>query len=167
MIPINEVILHLLVPLIFIRIVSLFYKLDKRVILFLSTFTLIPDIDFFFGWHRATLHNLFFGAFLVILAVIVFRKSHSKIKTALIGSYFFLSHIVLDDFFVAWLYPFQKFHYSLLNGHTTSLEAMNAARPHFSNEYILIGIIAAVIVYSLLFYEAYFRKNARQSKEQT
>ncbi|MEK6974549.1 MAG: hypothetical protein AABW41_04920 [Nanoarchaeota archaeon] len=158
MILINEIVLHLLVPLVVIRIFSLFYKLDKKAMLFLSTFTLIPDIDFFIGWHRATFHNLFFGAFLVLISLLFF-KNYSKIKTALIGSYFFLSHIVLDGFFIAWFYPIQRFHYDLFTGATSTLKAMNDARPHFSNQYILIGITAAIIVYALLIYEAYFRKN--------
>ena len=159
--------IHLLVPLIIIRIITLFYNLDKKVILFLSTFTLIPDIDFFIFWHRATFHNLFFGTFLVILAMVLI-KNYSKLKIALVGSYFFLSHIILDGFFVDLFYPIQKFHYNIFTGKKITLEAMNAAKPHFSIEVQLIGIIGTILIYSLLIYEIYYHKiknkqNAKQN----
>ena len=161
---INEVILHLLVPLAFIRIIAMFYELDLKLILLLSTYSLVPDIDFFVFWHRATFHNLFFGALIVIIAVLLLKKYFSKTKIALVGSFFFLSHIVLDNFYVDWFYPFEKTHFNPFTGATLSLKAMNDARPHFSQEYILVGIFAFLLTYLLLTYEAFFRKNVKTDK---
>ena len=160
----SEAIIHLLVPLVIILIVSFFYKLDKKMILILSIFSLLPDIDFFMGWHRATFHNLFFGVILVIIAVLVLKKYYSKAKIALVGSYFFLSHLVLDGFLVAWFYPFQQFHYNPFTGTKVTLEQMNAIRPHYPIKYFFIEILFILLIYLILGYFFYFKNNNNKTK---
>ncbi len=155
---------HLLVPLIVIRLVSLYYKLDKKLILILSTFALIPDFDFFFGWHRALFHNLFFGIIIVLLAVLVLKKYYKKSHIVLLGSFFFISHDILDNFMVAWLYPFVKYHFNPFTMKHVSLQAMNAAKPLITTEAALFGLIGLMVIYSLLAYEIY-RENAKKSKK--
>lgn len=159
-----DAIYHLLVPLIIIRLLAIFYEIDKKLILITSIFALIPDIDFFFWWHRATLHNLFFGLILVILAILILKKYFNKKHIALLGGFFFLSHDILDHFMVAWLYPFIKYHFNPFTMKTTSLIAMNAAKPSITIEAALFGFIGLIIIYGLLIYEIY-RENAKKSKK--
>lgn len=159
-----EAIVHLLVPLVVMRVVAYFYDMDKKLILMLSTFAIFPDIDFFVFWHRATFHNLFFGALLIVVAILLLKKYYGKAKIIVIGALFFLSHSILDKFTIAWFYPMQQFHYNLLTGAKISLQTMNDLKPDFSLQYKLTEIFVVLIIYLILIYEAYFyKKNAKKT----
>lgn len=158
----TEALFHFLVPLTIIRLVTLFYYIDKKLIVILSTFALVPDVDFFIIHHRALTHNLFFGALLVALAVIFLKKYFNKYHIIIIGSFFFLSHIVLDGYLVAWFYPIQQFHYNPFTGATASLQAMDSMKPNYPLSYFLAAIGLVIFIYSILIYESYFRnKNVK------
>ena len=148
----TEAILHILIPLITIVLISKIFKLelDFKLLVTLSIISIIPDLDSFVFWHRATFHNLFFGAFLVLISALFLKKYYGKLKIALIAAYYFLSHIVLDGFYIAWLYPFQKFHYNLLTGATRTLQEVNDPKYKYPEFVIYIEIFMTIFIYFVL-----------------
>lgn len=127
-------IFHLLIPIAILRL----FRVNKKVVFFLSPITLLPDVDhigIFLGlnWTRALFHNIFFGI-LLILVLIVFKqllKNYSSViksksiiakgikyfskydtkKTIFIASFMYVSHLLLDYEGVALLWPFSKVFY--------------------------------------------------------
>lgn len=150
-------VLHLLIPIIILRVLVLFgVKLDKKLILLLSPIALLPDIDFFIFYHRATFHNLFFGVFLVVLAYLLFRKNYPKKQILFIASFFFISHLLLDYGSVMWFYPFQTATINFL-GNKVTLEALQIL-PHYSFQYILKGALEVAALIALLAIEIKFER---------
>ena len=148
----TEAILHVLIPLIFIVLVSKIFKLglDFKLLAILSVVAIIPDLDSFVFWHRATFHNLFFGVLLVLISILLLKKYYGKFKTGLITAYYFLSHIALDSFYIAWLYPFQKFHYNLITGATRTLQEVNDPKYKYPEFVMYIEILSIIFIYLVL-----------------
>ena len=102
-------ILHLLLP----TSILLLLRMEKRLFL-LAPIALIPDLDYFTGiYHRALLHNVFFGALLLLAVYFSFGK-----KPALVSAFLFLSHLVLDfdDTGVGYFFPLSQDAYGFSHG---------------------------------------------------
>lgn len=149
----NSPILHYLIPLVVILIINHLArnKIDKRLILLLSPLALIPDIDYLIFYHRATFHTIFFGIFIVSMAVITLKKYFKPWKTAAAGSFFFLMHLVLDRGEVIWFYPFTNIGYSFV-GHRITLEGLQIV-PHFPLKWWLINASGVLLLFALFLIE--------------
>ncbi|HII29687.1 TPA: hypothetical protein HA317_01330 [Candidatus Woesearchaeota archaeon] len=95
-----DAIVHFLVPVVLCRLA----RVDKRLTLLLSPIALIPDLDYFVFAHRVTFHNIFFGALLVGIAVLLLRKWFDPGLVFGIAAFMFCTHLLLDGV-VAYLYP--------------------------------------------------------------
>lgn len=85
-----EPLFHIIIPTLLLLV--LFPKLDKKMILMLSPFSVITDIGHFIpGTHRVVFYNIFF---LILILLIVFIMA-GKLPT-LIAGYFLISHYILD-----------------------------------------------------------------------
>ena len=146
----SQAILHFLIPLLTLRLL----KFNKKLVLSLSFLSVIQDLDFFIFLHRATFHNLFVGATLVLTSILVLKKYHKKMRIIFVGSFFFLSHLFLDKV-VAWLYPLIKINFGFSDGKftTVTIESMQLYKPNFSLEFKLFQIIGLLLVFSLLLLE--------------
>lgn len=94
---------HILIPLFILLIFSDKLNLSKKMIIILSFFAMVPDIDIF-SFHRADLHNVFS---LALISICVYLITKNK-KTWGISAYYLYSHAILDTFVqgVFLLYPF-------------------------------------------------------------
>jgi membrane-bound metal-dependent hydrolase YbcI (DUF457 family) len=86
--------------------------MDKKTILLLSVFALLPDVDALFGMHRMVLHSIFIV--IIPLALYVISRKHKLIFILI--AYSLLSHILLDLAYpgVSLLYPVmdERFYFS-------------------------------------------------------
>lgn len=96
---------HAFIPLAILFIFAGKLNLNKRNIIILSFFGILPDFDAFFQ-HRYTFHNIFILV-LPILAFI-FIKQYRQISGMI--TYYLSSHLILDTFNggIAVLYPFSR-----------------------------------------------------------
>lgn len=84
-------------PLAFLAIRRFF---DPRIVVYCWPFTLLPDVDYFLGVHRATTMNVFFlaGVLLVTHGLArAFDRARARIWTVTAGAYL-ASHILMDVF---------------------------------------------------------------------
>ena len=84
-----DLLFHWLIPAV---ILLAFSNIDKRTILLLSVFAVLPDVDALFGMHRMVLHSIFIV--IIPLALYVISKKHKLIFILI--AYFLLSHVLLD-----------------------------------------------------------------------
>lgn len=149
-------IFHLLIPV----SVLLLLRLENRLFL-LSPISLLPDLDYFTGiYHRALLHNVFFGALLLSVIYLSLGK-----KPALVSSFLFLSHLALDfdDVGVGYLFPLSQDAYGFSRGglvstpissiqfHSTSLSVL------YPMEFLAIFLFLAVFTIFALYDEPFVR----------
>lgn len=103
-----EPLLHLIIPPLIL--LALFPKLNKTLIIALSPFTFLMDLDFLFNvTHRFFLHNIFFVIIATLITYLIINK-----QASLITLFYTLSHLILDlqRPGVAFLYPLiQKSYY--------------------------------------------------------
>lgn len=94
---------HIFIPLAILLIFSGKLGLDKRKIIILSFFGILPDLDVIF-FHRMTFHNILSA---LIIPVLIFIFTRNK-EIAEIIFFYLLSHLILDIFNggIATLYPF-------------------------------------------------------------
>lgn len=94
---------HIFIPLAVLFIFSGKLNLDKRNIIILGFFGVLPDLDVIF-FHRMTFHNILFVTIIPILIFIFIRNK----EIAGIIFFYLLSHLILDTFNggTATLYPF-------------------------------------------------------------
>ena len=85
---------HIFIPLVILLIFSDKLRLNKRNIIALSFFGILPDADAFIFIHRAFLHNIFV-LLIVPLVIFAFIKD---IKIYGIISFYLMSHLILDIF---------------------------------------------------------------------
>lgn len=85
-------------------------RLDARKVWMLWPLAHIPDLDYFLGYHRATLTSLFILVPGFLLAFYGWRNEHrrSLLAWGLIANAYLASHIVMDTFTggTVPLYPF-------------------------------------------------------------
>ncbi len=156
--------MHFLIPVTILRVLNIFLKaIDKRLILILSPLAVIPDFDFFIFYHRATFHNVFFGAFIVFLAVIALKRYFNPWKTAFVGGFFFLMHLILDRGSVIWFYPLTKVGYNF-KGNMITLEALQSL-PHFSTEFMVLSIIGVIALFSIFFVEILLTQKLKRARK--
>ena len=159
----NQAILHFIIPIIILRILSSFgMRLNKRLILLLSPIAVLPDLDFFIFYHRATFHNLFFGALIVIIAVLVLKKYFKPWKTAFIGGFYFLMHIALDNGSIIWFYPLTRTGYDF-SGNKIVLESLQIL-PYFSLKFMILSSIGVLFLFSILVIEILIEKRIKSNK---
>ena len=99
-----EPLFHIIIPTLLLMV--FFPKLDKKMILILSPFSVITDIGHFFpGTHRVVFYNVFF---LTLILLIVYIMA-GKLPT-LIAGYFLISHYILDlgEPGIAFFWPLNK-----------------------------------------------------------
>ena len=103
---------HIFIPLIILIVFSDKLGLSKKMILALSIFAILPDLDMFL-FHRATLHNVFI--FIIPLIIYIIFKN---IKVVGIITYYLFSHILLDVFNhgVFILYPIYNKTLNIVSG---------------------------------------------------
>lgn len=154
---------HIYIPLTILFIFSNGLKLDQRLIIILSLFGTLPDIDIFL-FHRASLHNIF----ILIIPILIFLLTKDRKIRYIAGIIctYLGSHIILDIFnggaFI--LYPFYNnvffvqaeiiFHYvgitPILNyGISKDIVNNGIGEPMISSENI--GIMILLIIFTLLF----------------
>ncbi|MFH1134301.1 MAG: hypothetical protein V1735_07495 [Nanoarchaeota archaeon] len=149
----ESAILHFLLPVLVMRLLLL----DKRLILLLSPLAVIPDFDYFIGHHRATTHNLFLGAILVVFAWLLLRKWFKPWQIVLVGSFFFLFHLGADHT-GAFLYPVvqEGFGYSAERGiFVSGIPLSSLASPPFSIEFKVFQIAGVSLGGLILALEAF------------
>lgn len=120
-----EPLLHLVIPLL---IVSFFTR--ERKYLYLSVFTLVPDIDFLLI-HRSFFHSLSF--LVIVFSVLYFlEKRDGRPKNfSYVSSFYLLSHLILDSGYpgIRLLYPFSRLYYYF------NLDVIYAVPPIVNLEY--------------------------------
>lgn len=161
----DNIMLHYLIPVVFIRIINHLAgnRLKKSLILLLSPIAFLPDMDYFFFYHRATFHNLFFGLLVVLAASLIFSKWHKKSHVAFIAAFFFMAHIVLDSGAVIWFYPLTKIGYSFSGGKVT-LEALQHV-PHFPLQWWITASIGVIMLFALLLLEIILENKIKKNKK--
>ncbi|MFH1249040.1 MAG: metal-dependent hydrolase [archaeon] len=160
----DNILLHLLIPILALRIISYFTRIDKKTILLLSPLAVFPDIDYFFGYHRATLHNVFVAAAVIILAVFAMRilfKERDWIKIAFVSFFYFAAHLIIDVGGVILFYPLTRKGIDLL-GRSVRLEDLQGY--HVGAGFFLFYGIGVLAVLSFLIAEVVIeeRKKARK-----
>ena len=123
-------VVHGVIPLLFLLAIR---PLSARRVWMLWPLTFLPDLDYFFGFHRATFTNLF-----VLLPIVAFgayawrRKRVDWMQFALIAFVYLGSHLVMDALTggIVPFYPFstQTFCYY---GEIDVVTATNTMRPDF------------------------------------
>lgn len=94
---------HLILPL----LILLAARLDARLVVPLSIFAILPDLDSLLGPHRMVLHNVFIIVVIPLAFILIARwKRPSLVLPGLIVLFYLGSHILLDLGGVALLYPF-------------------------------------------------------------
>ena len=95
---------HIFIPLAILLIFSDKLKLDKKKIVLLSFFGILPDLDVIF-FHRMSFHNVFI--ILPILIIFLVRIIQKENSIAGIVCFYLLSHLILDIFNggISALYP--------------------------------------------------------------
>lgn len=83
---------HIFIPLFILVIFSEQLKLSKKMIISLSVFAILPDLDMFLV-HRETLHNIF-----VLIVPVIFFVILDDLKFSCVVAYYLASHIILDLF---------------------------------------------------------------------
>jgi membrane-bound metal-dependent hydrolase YbcI (DUF457 family) len=96
---------HLIIPL----LVMLAARQNTRLVVMLSFFALLPDLDSIFGPHRMVLHNIF----VIVLAPLAFLlyarlRKPELLLPGMIALFFLSSHLLLDLDGVAFLYPIDQ-----------------------------------------------------------
>ena len=84
-----DILFHWLIPVV---ILLAFSSINKKTILLLGVFALLPDVDALFGMHRMVFHSIFIV--IIPLALYVTSKKHKLIFILI--AYFLLSHVLLD-----------------------------------------------------------------------
>ncbi len=158
---------HVFIPLVILLIFSKELRLDTRMVLALSFFALLPDVDAVFIPHRAVLHNVF----VLIIPSLLFILVKSKRKIAGIIGFYLVSHLILDMFDggIFLLYPFYNSvffaHAELLftqnslipvldYGISTHIMNMGKGEPAISSENIGVAALLAVLVLILAIWKA-------------
>ena len=88
-------IVHLLIPPLLLLALR---AAPARAVLWMLPFTLLPDIDYFFGVHRATTGNLFI---LIPSAVLWWRwraRQDARAAYAGVATFYLASHLLMDVF---------------------------------------------------------------------
>ncbi len=91
-------------------------RLDHRKVWLLWPLTYLPDIDYFFGFHRATLSNIFvLLPFIAALAWYWLPKHRDMVKVEWLGIalIYLTSHMVMDAFSggTVFFYPLSDYTY--------------------------------------------------------
>lgn len=89
----SSLVSHIFIPLAILFIFSEKLEIDKRYIVILCLFGILPDTDIFL-FHRATFHNIFFLA--IPILVLMFSKENRNISGII--SFYIGSHLLLDIF---------------------------------------------------------------------
>ena len=84
---------HVFIPLAILFIFSEKLKLNKKNILILSFFSILPDTDAYVFIHRASVHNIFILIIPILMFVILKNKEISGV-----AAFYLISHIILDIF---------------------------------------------------------------------
>jgi membrane-bound metal-dependent hydrolase YbcI (DUF457 family) len=106
--------IHGAIPLLLLLAVR---KLDARKIWILWPLTFLPDLDYFFGFHRATLTNVFaLLPFALALGWLLLRPGKRNWNAAewfLIALVYLASHVIMDAFTggVVLFYPLSQYTY--------------------------------------------------------
>lgn len=88
-------------------LILLALRQDHRLIIPLSIFAILPDLDALIGIHRATFHNIFVLVLIPLIFILIVRmKRPNLVLPGLIVLFYLVSHLVLDMGGVALLYPF-------------------------------------------------------------
>ena len=88
-----EVLIHLILPAAALIVMGF----DRKLVLYLCPFAVIPDIDILFGIHRMMLHSIFvLGAISIVLLTYTFHYKPEWKTHAIIISILLLSHPLLD-----------------------------------------------------------------------
>jgi membrane-bound metal-dependent hydrolase YbcI (DUF457 family) len=95
--------MHILLPVLFLLAI----RMDPRMVLLYSPFTILPDFDAAFGLHRAAFHSFIVAVLLpvALLAYSKYKRPEWTLASTLI-LFYLASHIVLDLGGVAFLWPF-------------------------------------------------------------
>ena len=89
----SEVLIHLIIPAAALIVVGF----DRKLVLLLCPFAVLPDIDILFGIHRQALHSIFvLGSFSFILLMFTFHYKPQWKTYAIIITLLLLSHPLLD-----------------------------------------------------------------------
>lgn len=107
-------VVHAILPLL---VLLSWRRLDARKVWLLWPLTFLPDMDYFFGFHRATLGNVFVVLPAVALAIHWWRAgARSKAEWALIAAVYLGTHILMDVFTggSVLLYPFSDYTFCYL-----------------------------------------------------
>jgi hypothetical protein len=89
--------------------------LDKRLVIPLAFFAILPDFDSFLTPHRVVLHNMFV-VILLPLAFIIFAKLRKPqfVLPGMLVLFYLSSHILLDLDGVAFFYPLSTSAYQFI-----------------------------------------------------
>lgn len=152
---------HVFIPLVILLIFSKELRLDTRMVLALSFFALLPDVDAVILPHRAVLHNVF----VLIIPSLLFILVKSRREIFGIIFFYLASHLILDMFNggIFLFYPFYNnvffAHAELLftqnsfipvldYGISTHIMNMGKGEPVISSENI--GVAALLIIFALI-----------------
>lgn len=151
---VNEVSIHFLVPVILARLLGF----DKRLILLLSPFAVLPDIDILTFYHRALTHNIFFYGVLFLISWLALKKWFKVKDIFLVSLLMFMSHILLDEGKIVFLYPLMQ-HWYTFDFHKMMIVPVHYIKAYSFNMYSLsfkIQQIAIIIIAGIVLgYEAF------------
>lgn len=155
---------HLILPL----LILLAARQDPRLVIPLSFFAILPDLDSIVGIHRATLHNIF--VILVIPLAFIFWAKLRKpqlLLPGLIVLFYLVSHAILDMNGISLLYPI--YHEVLFLRPALNLQTdpefdfdlvidYGMEEPIASTEYVFISDLGFAYMLLFILLTAVFRK---------
>ena len=141
-------ILHLLIPVIVLRLL----KVDKKLVFFLSPLALLPDLDIITPLHRILFHNLLFVLIIPLIVTLLVKKffpsQHSSKKIYLISFLMLSLHLMLDlAGGTAYLYPLSSQRYAIIG----TMSLIPSEISNYTINYILFQIIGINIIYIFMF----------------
>lgn len=122
---------HLLIPV----FILLMLGFDKKLVVFLSPFVFLPDVEYLSSLHRYLGHNIFVVILVVGLCWLISRN-YKKLKWqfTFIPGIYLISHIILDlNHGVAILYPIiqDKYYFSI---------------PYFVSQVLFVGLLYVLLL---------------------
>ena len=150
---------HAFIPVALLLLFSKDVNLDRKKILFLSFFAVLPDADALFLPHRAVFHN-----FIVVFAALLFFITAKEKKDVYGIIFFFLfSHILLDLFdggififypvydivlysYIELQFPFDKIEYVMDYGISNGIMDNGKGQPMISSENIAVVFLLSVVI---------------------
>lgn len=118
--------MHVTIPFLFL----LAWRFDVRKVLWLWPLSVLPDLDYFFGLHRALTVN----AFILLPGLVGLWRDPKRREWWLIATLYLASHVVMDVFDggVALLYPITTYTTCISAG-VNVVTATNTVRPYWED----------------------------------